>query len=121
MQWLETAMDEGIPEREFWDMSIAELERSIASRRRVRKAQERERASYDYILADLIGKSVGRLHSSQNKYPAIEEAYPGLFDAEAMEEQRAAKRAELSAIRFRQFADQFNRRFKGGANDERGT
>ena len=92
-------------------MTLAELERAIDSKKRVYKQQAQEKASYDYILADLIGKSISRIYSSSNEYPSIERVYPTLFDTEQIEEARAEKQAELSAIRFKQFADSFNSRF----------
>ena len=43
--------------------------------------EAQEKATYDYILADLIGKSVSRLYSSSNTMPDIAEVYPSLFDS----------------------------------------
>lgn len=117
-KWLDSALDYGISEYDFWNMTIAELERAFASKRRMRKYEAQERASYDYILADLIGRSVGRVYNSNNKLPDIHEVYPSLFEKENIEEQRAAKKAELSALRFRQFAQSFNQRFTGGAKKD---
>lgn len=54
-KWLETALDEGIKEQEFWNMTLAEVIRAVESNRRVYKQKAQEKASYDYILADLIG------------------------------------------------------------------
>ena len=96
-------------------MTIAELERAIESRRRVRKIEAQERASLDYILADLIGRSLGRFYSSNNKLPEISAAYPSLFDSEDIQAKKQEQQAELSAIRFRQFANSYNARFKEGA------
>ena len=93
-------------------MTIAELQRAVASRNRVRKQEAQERASYDYILADLIGRSVGRIYSSATKLPPINEAYPSLFSEEMVAEEIAQKKAELSSARFKQFADSFNRRWQ---------
>ena len=99
-------------------MTFAELERAMSSRRRVEKVRAQERASFDYILADLIGKSVSRIHSSSNKMPDIADAYPSLFNIEEFQEQRAEKQAELSALRFKLFAQSFNQRFsQGGSNN----
>lgn len=75
------------------------------------KQEAQERASFDYILADLIGRSVGRIYSSTAKIPEIADAYPSLFSEKQIEENRAAKKAELSALRFKQFADSFNKKF----------
>ena len=97
-------------------MTLAELTRLIDSKRRIQKAQSQERASFDYILADLIGRSVSRVYNSSNKMPEISEAYPTLFDSKQIEEKKAEKKAELSALRFRQFANSYNKRFKEVAN-----
>ena len=35
------------------------------------KAEERKKASFDYILADLVGRSISRVYNSANKYPPI--------------------------------------------------
>jgi len=96
-------------------MTLAELERAILSKRRMEKIRAQERASYDYILADLIGRSVARLQSSSNKMPEISAAYPTLFDAQEIEEKKAEKKAELSALRFKLFANAFNEKFNKGA------
>lgn len=100
-------------------MTIAELERAVRSKRRVIKAeteaQAKMRASFDYVLADLVGRSVARIYSNSAKIPPIAEVYPNLFDSEEIEEARAQKQDELSALRFRQFAQSFNKRFMGGA------
>lgn len=100
-------------------MTIAELERAVKSKRRVIKQQAeadaKMRASFDYILADLVGRSVARIYSNSAKLPELAQAYPSLFDTEEMEEARARKRDELSALRFRQFAQSFNKKL-GGAN-----
>lgn len=93
-------------------MTITEIERAIASKKRIIKVQAQERASFDYILADLIGRSVGRIYSSSTKIPEIGEVYPSLFDTQEVEEKRAEKKAELSALRFKQFAQSFNKKFK---------
>jgi hypothetical protein len=112
----------GISEEQFWNMTIAELERAVKSKQRVAKAQAeaeaKTKASLDYILADLIGKSVARIYSSSAKLPTLEETYPSLFDSKEVEEERAIKKDELSALRFKEFAQSFNKRFVGGAKKE---
>lgn len=93
-------------------MTVAELERAIHSKQRVQKVKAQEQASYDYILAELIGRSVARIYSSANKMPEISEVYPSLFDSQEIEAKRSAAKAELSALRFKQFANSFNKRFE---------
>lgn len=92
---------------------MAELRRAIASKNRIEKGRLKEQATFDYILADLIGKSIARLYSSSAKLPDIELAYPSVFDSQKLAEEKQAKVDELSALRFKQFANSFNDRFKG--------
>ena len=105
-------MDYGILERDFWDMTIAELIRAIESRKRVMKAEAQQKAYFDYTHAELVGQSMARLYSSTAKMPLIQTIYPNLFDDEKIAEQEQKKRDEVSAIRFRQFANHHNT--KGG-------
>lgn len=92
-------------------MTFAELERLILSIRKREKQRLQEKASFDYMLADLVGRSVSRIYNSNSKFPVIQDAYPTLFDNAELEEKRAQKKAELSALRFRQFADSYNKKF----------
>lgn len=93
-------------------MTLAEINRYIQSQNRVYKLRQQEIASHNYILADLIGRSVARIYSSSSNMPEIQEAYPTLFDSKEVEERRAEQKAELSALRFKQFAASFNKKFK---------
>lgn len=93
-------------------MTLAEIERFIDSKKRMQKAQAQEKASFDYILAELIGRSISRIYSSSNQMPDISEVYPQLFDSKEVEERKSAQKAELSALRFKQFATSFNKRFQ---------
>lgn len=95
-------------------MTFAEVNRAIASYNRVKHLELQQRASYDYILADLIGKSNARLYSSTVTYPDIGEVYPTLFDSEAIKQQKQEQKEKLSALRFKQFAHSYNKKFKGG-------
>ena len=76
-------------------MTLAELTRLLDSKRRMQKLQAQERASYDYILADLIGRSISRVYNSSNTMPEISAAYPTLFDGEEIREQKAQKSSLL--------------------------
>lgn len=93
-------------------MTLAEFDRAIASHTRREKMKAQEQASFDYILADLIGRSIGRIYSSSTKIPEIAEVYPSLFDSEEIKEQKQAKTAEISALRFKQFANFHNNKLK---------
>lgn len=117
-KWLIDALDYGITEQEFWNMTIGELNRAIASKQRAHKVAEQERASHNYILADLIGRSISRLYSSSGKMPEIYEAYPSLFDSKEVQRQKAERNAQLSALRFKQFAQFHNNKFNKDGGKE---
>lgn len=106
------ALDFGFTEQQFWEMTLAELERALNSKRRIEKTRQQEKASFDYILADLIGRSVARVHSSANHMPDISEVYPTLFDSKELQEKKEERLAELSALRFKLFAQSHNEKFK---------
>lgn len=99
-------------------MTLAELIRAVESYKRVSKRKERERAAFDYLLADTIGRSVARIYSSSNKMPELYEVYPSLFDSEEIQAQKQAKREELSILRFKQFANAYNSKYKGAAKTD---
>lgn len=86
--------------------------RQIESKQRIRKLEAQEKAAHDYILAELIGRSVARIYNSSNKMPSIAEAYPTLFDAEEIEEKKQEQAAELFAIRLKQFAASHNKKIE---------
>lgn len=110
-KWLESALDYGITEDTYWDMTLAEAIRAIKSKKRVEKARAMEKASFDYIQAELIGRSIARLYSSSARMPQIQEVYPSLFDNEEMEKQRQQKKMELSVLRFKTFAQSYNKKY----------
>ena len=97
-------------------MTLGEAARAIESKKRIMKIKQQEKATFDYVLADLIGRSVSRIHSSQNKMPQIEEAYPNLFDSA---EFAAEKKAQLSAMRFKMFAQSFNNKYNQGVAENK--
>lgn len=95
-------------------MTPGEVVRYAESRTRVRKLEAQEKATYDYILANLIVKGVGLTLGSKGSFPSIEEAYPTLFQEEVkeVEERNKEQRMSLSALRFKQFAQSYNKKFK---------
>lgn len=102
-------MSYGLTEADFWSMTFAEIERAI----KAKKQQEKRKAEFDHILANLIGLSVARIYNKSNTYPTLAEAYPSLFDRVAEAEDLQKKKDELSAIRFKQFALSHNKKFGG--------
>ena len=93
-------------------MTLAEIMRAIESKKRVKKIESQEKALFDYLLADLIYRSMARIYDNNVSYPAIEEAYPAFFDAKAIEKKKQEKKDELSAARFMQFVSAHNSKFK---------
>ena len=97
-------------------MTIAELERVAESKKRLKRIEAQEKATFDYIQAELIGRSIARIYSSSASYPAISEVYPTLFDNEEIQQQKQEMNAQLSALRFKQFAQSYNEKYKEVAN-----
>ena len=93
-------------------MTIAEITRMAKSKQRTTITESKERAMFDYLLADLIGKSVSRIYSNSARMPELYEVYPSLFEQEDIEEKKQEQRDNLSALRFKQFAQSYNKRFK---------
>lgn len=81
------------------------------------RERAREKASFDYILGDLIGRSIARIYNSSARYPEISDVYPSLYVAEEIQEAKQEKKAELSALRFKQFAASYNKKYKEVAKE----
>lgn len=100
-------------------MTLAELYRALKSKARIAQAQAQERATFDYINARHLAQCIGAMFSKDAKLPELKEVYPSLF--EPIEDTKAKqdnKKMELSSIRFKQFAQSFNARFKEVASKE---
>lgn len=110
---LNNALDCGITEKEFWEMTFAELDRLLESKRRVYTIEAKERATHNYVLAIMIGRAM-----SGGDYPDISEFYPSLYNAQEQETKKQEQLELLSALRFKQFADSYNKKFKEVANDK---
>lgn len=109
-----SSLDSGITEFDFWEMTPAEIVRAIESKNRIKKLEAQEKASYDYIQANLIIKGISIVLGDKSSLPKIEEVYPSLFDDIAKEQEKKIQeqKANLSALRFRQFAQSYNTNFK---------
>lgn len=109
---LDNALDIGIVERDFWEMTIAELNRASDSNLRVERLKAKETATHNYVHAVLIGRALAAGFDKNATFPPIHEVYPSLFeDDTAHEEQVQERRDQLSALRFMQFAQSFNKKF----------
>ncbi len=99
----------GLSEWQFWDMTLAELERYAESFKRVQKREAQEKAFADYRLADLIGYSMARLYSKTAKYPEIYDVYPAIFDKDAILEAKTKNHLKKTDEWLRNFAETFNK------------
>lgn len=97
-------------------MTLSELNRYVESYNRRKKQEAREKAAFDYIQAGLIARNISSYFGNRSGIPSIEEVYSYLFiDIDDMEQKQQEKQKainELSALRFKQFANSFNKRFK---------
>lgn len=108
------ALDMGLSEWQFWDMTLGELDRYAESQVRVQKRKAQEKALADYRLADLIGYSIARIYSQEAKYPEIYDVYPAVFDRERIEEAKQKEKNKKTAEWLTQFTKSFN---KSGAKE----
>lgn len=115
---LDNALDWGLTEEEFWSMTFDELERWRSSRQRQEKLKAKEKATFDYTLALLIGRAF-RGADDEHPFPDLYEIYPNLFLEERQKQlkEQEAQNAQISAIRFIQFAESFNQNFNEEANE----
>ena len=106
-------LDLGVSEFDFWNMTLREIENYVRSKQRVRRMENQEKATYDYIQATLIIKGVGLVLGSKEEFPTVEQAYPGVFEdmVKQKQEELQNKKDELSVLRFKQFAQSYNNKF----------
>ena len=107
----------GLPEKEFWEMTKAEVERYLegAAWRMKVKAQ------FDYLQADLFGISIARIFDSELEFPSVEQIYPFLFEnTQNQEEQKNEEeiRMENSVNRFMEFALKHNAKHREGSDKQ---
>lgn len=114
---LQPAINVGLSELDFWNMTKAEIERYVEGA----IWRMRSQAQFDYCLADLIGISVARVMSDDVEYPPIEKIYPTLFD-DVVKEQKQRQEEELRMVdstnRFMEFALKHNARIREGVENK---
>lgn len=75
--------------------------------------EEKRQAVYNYILADLIGYSVSRIHNKNNKMPTLAETYPSLFDTEEEQEKQEQNQMKRFKAQLKQFTQSHNKKLGG--------
>lgn len=108
------ALDIGIAEVDFWVMTPGEVSRAIQSYNRSIARRARDKASFDYIQAQLIIKGVSLVLTGKGEMPTVQEAYPELFEdvIREHEEKIQERKDEISTLRFKLFAQSHNSKFK---------
>ena len=93
-------------------MTIAEVDRAVASKNRIKRQEEKERASFDYILASIIARGVQAAVVGGEGIPDITEVYGGLFEDDLREKniKKQNLKNELSALRFKEYANFHNKK-----------
>ena len=102
-------------------MTIAEINRAVESYQRRENQKAKERASFDYVLAQMIGLNLNRaINGSETDYPTMAEIYPTLFADKAKQhkEIKENRKAESFAIQLKQFSMYHNEKIKKGVKDE---
>lgn len=82
-------------------MTLGEVVRYLNAANRRKENELREKAFFDYRLADLIGISLGRFYAKNISYPEIYEVYPTMFSEEEIETARQEERDRLSIERLK--------------------
>ena len=108
---LQPAINMGLSEFDFWEMTKAEVERYLEGA----IWRLKTRAQFDYSLADLFGASVARLFDSNAEFPTLYKAYPNLFDEEEKPEAEQEEIATTNSINnFLAFAMEHNAKMRKG-------
>lgn len=99
-------------------MTFGEVSRAVDSFMRTHKLKQKEKAINSYILANMIGVSVGMRLGGKGQFPKIEKFYPNLFEEEEQKQIELDAKTKLSVARFRSFAIQYNKRYQEASNKE---
>ena len=99
---------------------MAEVNRAVKSKLRVKQMEAKERATFDYILGNLIGASVACVLDSNSEYPPIEQVYGSLFneEVEVKKEAKLDKQTQLFIARLKEFSNHHNKKLKEVAKDK---
>lgn len=116
---MDTALDAGVSVLDFWELTPLEVNKVIESRNRVKKVEAQEKASFDYILASLIGRNIARVMDGKTQIPRVEEVYTDLFAdrQEEIQAQEEARKVELFTARLKQFSQAHNEKMNKGAKN----
>lgn len=110
LELLDGALKSGIKESEFWDMTIAEIERQAEANNWRLEQDRKERAELVYMAPQLIGLQIARIFAKNPpEYPQIYDVFPHLFEEEIVEETKQQQRVNASYANFMKFAQHYNK------------
>ena len=111
-----TALDIGIVESDFWEMTIGEVNRRVESFNRMYMAKQKQKATIDYSTAVFLGGLIANVIGGEGKITPIEEVYPALFEEER-KELAQARQNEINVANFLDFAAKHNLNYKQGGEE----
>lgn len=113
---LQPAINVGLKESEFWEMTKAEIERYLEGAVWRYKTQ----AQFDYTLANLFGTAMASILDSKVSFPTIESVYPNLFEKEKQEKQLTEEEVRMtnSQNNFLAFAKAHNAKMRKEGKDD---
>lgn len=109
------ALDIGISPAEFWGYSAGEIVHLLESHKRQERIRQKEKATFQMILARQIGEQVAKLFDDKNEVniTPLWEYFPDLFREEKLqsEEQEKQHQLEIFKAKMEAFALRHNARF----------
>ncbi len=108
---LPVALDIGITEEQFLEMTIPEIDRYALSFQRRMEYQQKEKANFLYTHAVLVGNAFSKVMGG-GEFPSIEEAFPMLFDTPETQERKQKQITDISVKRFLLFKERNNAKFE---------
>jgi len=100
------ALDSGVMATDYWGMTYVEIVKQVESNNRRRESELKEKAYYDYTLANLFAVA----SNDPKKMPKADKAYPILGDMVSKpisEEEAKAKKLEALKAHFKAKDDKF--------------
>ena len=106
------ALELGIPEPVFWDMDLGEAVRAVKAGAERLQREMQWQAELVYKHACLTELAVNRQLGGKNKWPEIEDVFPGIFDAEKLKAERELRKAQAWGEQFKAFARVWNEKME---------
>ena len=109
---LPIALQVGINVIAYWSMTYGEITDTIDAYKENERLRIREKAGFEYQLANLIGLSVARIMSEDAKFPSLKEAFPTIF-VDLEDEEPIVQDWKIAKARLMQYAESNNKKKRG--------